>query len=68
MDWENKCIIAMKQHTGIHKDMLCQAQNTNSLRDIGDDTMHMVIKGEPAVKLHTKNVKVGTSTNGKPQT
>ena len=26
--------------------------------------MHMVFKGEPAVKLHTKNVKVATIENG----
>ena len=27
----------------------------------------MLIEGEPAVKLHTKNVEVGTSTNGNPR-
>ena len=32
-DLENKCIIAMKQHRGVHKDMLHQPQNTISLRD-----------------------------------
>ena len=35
-DWENKCIVAMKQHRGIHKDTLHQPQNSNSLRDTGD--------------------------------
>ena len=27
----------------------------------------MVFEGEPAVKLHAKNVKVGTSANGNPR-
>ena len=31
-------------------------KNTNSMRDTGDDTAHMVFEGEPAVKLHSKNV------------
>ena len=63
-EWENKCIIATKQHRGVHKDMLHQPQNTNSLKDPGDNTMHMVFEGEPAVKLHAKYVKVGTNANG----
>ena len=58
-DWENKCIVATKQHRGVHKDTLHQPQNTNSLRDPGDNTTHMVFEGESAVKLHAKNVKVG---------
>ena len=57
----------MKQHRGIHKEMLHQLQNTNSLRDTGDDIMHMAFEGEPAVKLHTNNVEVGTSLNGNPR-
>ena len=40
------------------QDTLHQPQKTNSLRETGDNTMHMVFEGEPAVKLHTKNVKV----------
>ena len=51
-DLENKCIIATQQ------------QNIISLRDTGDNTTHMVFEGEPAFKLHEKNVKVGTSANG----
>ena len=35
------------------------------LRDTGDNITHMVFEGEPAVKLYAKNVKVGTSANGK---
>ena len=66
-DWENKCIVVTKQHRGVHKDMVQQLQNTNSLRDTGENTRHMVFKGEPAVKLHAKNVKVGTSANGNPR-
>ena len=64
-DWENKCIVATKQHTHrcIYKDTLHQRQNTNTLRDTGDNTTHMVLDCEPA-KLHTKNVMVGTSANG----
>ena len=31
--------------------MLKQPQNTNSLRDTGDNTNHMVFEGEPAVKF-----------------
>ena len=28
------------------------------------NTAHIVLEGEPAVKLHAKNVEVGTSANG----
>ena len=63
-DWENKCIVATKQHRGVHKDMLHQPQNTNSLRDTRDNTAHMVFEGKPAVKLHAKNINVETSANG----
>ena len=49
----------MKQHRGVHKDTLHQPQNTNSLIDTGDNTVHMVFEAENAVKLHEKNVKVG---------
>ena len=42
-------------------------QNINSLRDMRDNTTHMVFEGEPAVKLHAKNVEVGTSANGNPR-
>ena len=66
-DWEKKCIVATKQHIGIHKDTLHQPQNINSLRDSGDNTTYMVFEGEPAVKLHTKNVDVGTSANENPR-
>ena len=64
-DW-NKCIVATKQQRGIYKDTLHQPENTNSLKDTGDDTTYMVYEGEPAVKLQMKNVEVGTSTNGNP--
>ena len=47
--------------------MLHQPQNTNSLRDTGDDTTYMVFEGEPAAKLHTYNVEVVTSANGNPR-
>ena len=59
----NKCIKATKQHRGVHNDMLHQPQNTNSLRDTRDNT----IEGDPAVKLHIKNIEVGTSANGNPR-
>ena len=59
-DWENKCIIATKQHRGVYKDTLHQPQNTNSLRDSGVDTMHMVFEGDHAVYLYTRIVEVGT--------
>ena len=59
-DWENKGIVATKQHGGIRKDKLHQPQNTNSLRDTGLNTKHKVVEGEPAVILHAKNVNVGT--------
>ena len=65
--WENICIVATKQHRGVHKDTLNQPQNTNSLRDKGDNTAYMVFEGEPAVKLHAKYVKVGTGANGNPR-
>ena len=57
----------MKQHRGVHKDMLHQPQNSNPLIDTGDNTMHMVFVGEPAVKLHVKYIEVGTSTNLNPR-
>ena len=66
-DWENKCIdsiVATKQHWGDHKDTFHQLQNTNSLRDTRDHITHMVFEGEPAVKLHAKNVMVETNANG----
>ena len=59
-DWENIYIVPTKQYRGIHKDMLHQPQNTNSLRDPKDNTAHMTFKGEPAVKLHGNNIEVGT--------
>ena len=30
---ENKCIVAMKKHRGVHKDLLHQTQNTNSFTE-----------------------------------
>ena len=59
--------IETKHHRGIHKDMLNQPLNTNSSRDKRDNTAHMVFDGEPAVKLHAKNIEVGTSANGNPR-
>ena len=32
-NWENKCIVATKQHRGVHKDTCDQSRNANSLRD-----------------------------------
>ena len=55
-----------EQHRGVHKDTLHQPQNSNSLRDTGDNTTHMDFEYEPTVKLHAKNVKVGTSANETP--
>ena len=54
-DQENKCIVATKQHKGVHKDTIYQPLNTNSLRDTRDNTTHayVVFEGELAVKLHT---------------
>ena len=65
-DWENKCMVATKQHRGVHKDALHQPQNTNSLRDVRDNTTHMVLEGELGIKLH-KNDEVVTSANGNPR-
>ena len=42
-DWKNKCIAATKQHRGVHKDTLQKPQNTNSLRDAGDNTIIIII-------------------------
>ena len=58
----------MKLHRVVHKDMLHQSQNTNSLRDTRDNTTHMVFECELAAKLHAKNIAVGTSANGNPLT
>ena len=44
-----------------------QPQNTNSLIDTGDNTTHMVFEGESVVKLHAKNVEVGTGANLNPR-
>ena len=55
------------QHGGGHKDTMYKPQNTNYLRDTRDNTTHMVFEGEPAVKLHSENVEVGTSANGNPR-
>ena len=54
--------IAMKQHTGVHKETLHQKQNTNCLRDTSDNTVHMVFEGEHAVKLHAENIEVWTNS------
>ena len=56
-----------KATQSVHKDTLRQPQNTNSLRDTRDNTAHMVFEGEPAVKLHAKNIEVGTKANGNPR-
>ena len=40
-----------------------QPQNTNSLRGTGNNTTHMVYEGELTVKLHAKDVEVGTSSD-----
>ena len=66
-DWENKCIVAAKQNRVVHKGTHHQPQNTFFLRDTGDNTTHMVFEGEPAFKLHAKNVKVETCANGNPR-
>ena len=44
-----------------------QPQNTVSLRDTGDNTTHMVVECELAVKLDAKDVEVGTSSDRNPR-
>ena len=44
----------------VHKHMFHQPQNTKPLSDTANNTMHMVFDGELTVKLHTKDVEVGT--------
>ena len=66
-DWDDKCIVATKQRRGAQRDTLYQPQNINSLRDKRDNIVHMVFEGEPAVKLHDKNIEVGTSANENPR-
>ena len=56
-----------KQHRGVHKDTPHQSQNTNSLRDTGDDTTLMVFECKHAVKLYTKYIEVGTDANINPR-
>ena len=41
--------------------MFHQPQNTNSLRDTGNNTTHMVLE------LQAEDVEVGTSANGNPR-
>ena len=48
-DWENKCIIATKEHSGVHKYTFHQPQ-------ISNNATHMVFKGELSVKLRAKDV------------
>ena len=67
MDWESKCIVATKQHRSVNKLRHSSSILTNSLRDTGDNISHMLFNGEPAVKLHVKNVKVGNGANGNPR-
>ena len=38
-----------------------------SYRDMGNNTKHMVFEGELAVKLHAKDVEVGTSLDINPR-
>ena len=49
----------------VHKDTLHQPQNTNSQRDMRDNTAHMIIVGESDDKLH--DIEIGTSPNGNPR-
>ena len=50
---------ATEVSTKINK--LHQPQNTNSLRDTRENTAaHMIFEGEPAIKLHAKNIEVRT--------
>ena len=63
----DKCLVATKQHRGIHKETLHQPQNTISLRDTRDNTTRIVFEFEPTVKLHSKNVEVETSGDGNPR-
>ena len=46
-----------------NKDMLHKPQNTNSLRDMRNNTTQVVFEGELALKLHAKDVEVGTGIN-----
>ena len=46
--------------------MFHQPQNTNSLRDTGNNTKHMLFECELAVKLHAKDVEVRTSVDKTP--
>ena len=39
--------------------MLCHPQNISSLRDTINNTSHMVIEGEPAVKHHARMSRFG---------
>ena len=60
-------IEATQRCPGVHKDKLHQPQNTNSFREMEHNITYMVFEGGPAVKLHAKNVKVGTRANGNPR-
>ena len=58
---------ATKYHRDVQKYSFHLPQNTNSLRDMGNNTTHMVFEGELAVKLHVKDVEVGTSSDRNPR-
>ena len=53
-DLESKCIVATKQHRGVHKDALHQLQNTNSLNVTRNNTRHLVFEGELAINFTSK--------------
>ena len=52
-----------KVHNEVH---IHQFQNTIFLRDTRDITTHMVFEDKLVVKLHAKNIEVGTIANGTP--
>ena len=47
--------------------MFHQTKKKNYLRDTGNNTTHMVFECELAVKLHAKDVEVGTSSDRNPR-
>ena len=66
-DWENKCVVATKQHRCTQKHATPTSKYQFFETHTGGNTTHIVFEGEPAVILHAKNVKVGTSANGNPK-
>ena len=63
-DWENNCIIAMKYYIGVHTQIHISPTSKYHLSE-RYEKQYMAFEGELDVKLHGKDVKIGTRVNAK---